>query len=245
MKAKPHASKGGSSAAEQTVRDIRRATRKIYSAEEKIRLVLEGLIPALSNLVPAFFLGFGHGTQETDGAGTDIDLDIIRVRKDVGAWDTRLVAAHEFLLPVFLVEDGLLEKLLLLKSLFALNGLNHAGHGLLGMPVALERIEVHAAQDRLHGGKLDHLIAFTQGHGPICLLHDQVLYLKVLDRCRCALLFLFGSPFRVSRLPLPELMFFGWLAATHFVIGVLGVLLLAHDTTSISLRRASSTSSKV
>ena len=29
--------------AEQTVRDIRRATRKQYSAEEKIRIVLEGL----------------------------------------------------------------------------------------------------------------------------------------------------------------------------------------------------------
>ena len=29
--------------AEKTVRDIRRATRKRYSAEEKIRIVLEGL----------------------------------------------------------------------------------------------------------------------------------------------------------------------------------------------------------
>ena len=29
--------------AEQVVRDIRRATRKQYSAEEKIRIVLEGL----------------------------------------------------------------------------------------------------------------------------------------------------------------------------------------------------------
>ena len=29
--------------AEKTVRDIRRATRKHYSAEEKIRIVLEGL----------------------------------------------------------------------------------------------------------------------------------------------------------------------------------------------------------
>jgi len=28
---------------EKTVRDIRRATRKHYSAEEKIRIVLEGL----------------------------------------------------------------------------------------------------------------------------------------------------------------------------------------------------------
>ncbi len=34
-------SKSGS--AEQTVRDIRRATRRRYSAEEKIRIVLEGL----------------------------------------------------------------------------------------------------------------------------------------------------------------------------------------------------------
>ena len=31
------------SSAEQTVRDIRRATRKHYSSEEKIRIVLEGL----------------------------------------------------------------------------------------------------------------------------------------------------------------------------------------------------------
>ena len=36
-----HQTKPGS--AEQTVRDIRRATRKQYSAEEKIRIVLEGL----------------------------------------------------------------------------------------------------------------------------------------------------------------------------------------------------------
>ncbi len=36
-----HKAKPGS--AEQTVRDIRRATRKQYSAEEKIRIVLEGL----------------------------------------------------------------------------------------------------------------------------------------------------------------------------------------------------------
>ncbi len=31
------------SSAERTVRDIRRATRRNYSAEEKIRIVLEGL----------------------------------------------------------------------------------------------------------------------------------------------------------------------------------------------------------
>jgi transposase len=36
-----HASKSNS--VEKTVRDIRRATRKQYSAEEKIRIVLEGL----------------------------------------------------------------------------------------------------------------------------------------------------------------------------------------------------------
>ena len=35
--------KANPSSAEQTVRDIRRATRKQYSAEEKIRIVLEGL----------------------------------------------------------------------------------------------------------------------------------------------------------------------------------------------------------
>lgn len=43
MNSKSKASKGGKTAAEQTVKDIRRATRKIYSAEEKIRIVLEGL----------------------------------------------------------------------------------------------------------------------------------------------------------------------------------------------------------
>ena len=32
-----------SDSAEKTVRDIRRATRRQYSAEEKIRIVLEGL----------------------------------------------------------------------------------------------------------------------------------------------------------------------------------------------------------
>ena len=33
-----------SDSAEKTVRDIRRATRRQYSAEEKIRIVLEGLL---------------------------------------------------------------------------------------------------------------------------------------------------------------------------------------------------------
>ena len=33
----------GTRGAEQTVRDIRRATRRKFSAEEKIRIVLEGL----------------------------------------------------------------------------------------------------------------------------------------------------------------------------------------------------------
>ena len=45
----------GTRGAEQTVRDIRRATRRKFSAEEKIRIVLEGLrgedsIAALTNL---------------------------------------------------------------------------------------------------------------------------------------------------------------------------------------------------
>jgi len=43
MKAKSVKSKGGKAAAEQTVKNIRRATRKHYGAEEKIRIVLEGL----------------------------------------------------------------------------------------------------------------------------------------------------------------------------------------------------------
>jgi len=43
MKAKSTRSTGGKAAAEQTVKNIRRATRKMYGAEEKIRIVLEGL----------------------------------------------------------------------------------------------------------------------------------------------------------------------------------------------------------
>ena len=43
MKAKSTKSRSGKAAAEQTVKSIRRATRKIYSAEEKIRIVLEGM----------------------------------------------------------------------------------------------------------------------------------------------------------------------------------------------------------
>ena len=43
MKAKSKNSKSGKDAAEQTVKNIRRATRKLYSAEEKIRIVIEGL----------------------------------------------------------------------------------------------------------------------------------------------------------------------------------------------------------
>ncbi len=38
-----HKANSKSGSAEQTVRDIRRATRRRYSAEEKIRIVLEGL----------------------------------------------------------------------------------------------------------------------------------------------------------------------------------------------------------
>ncbi len=43
MKAKSTSSGSSKSAADQTVKNIRRATRKIYSAEEKIWIVLEGL----------------------------------------------------------------------------------------------------------------------------------------------------------------------------------------------------------
>ncbi len=43
MKAKSTKSKGGKAAAEQTVKNIRCNTRKVYGAEEKIRIVLEGL----------------------------------------------------------------------------------------------------------------------------------------------------------------------------------------------------------
>ena len=38
-----HSSKRVADSAEKTVRDIRRATRRHHSAEEKIRIVLEGL----------------------------------------------------------------------------------------------------------------------------------------------------------------------------------------------------------
>ncbi len=40
MKQKPS---GRASSSEQTIRDIKRKTRKQYSAEEKIRIVLDGL----------------------------------------------------------------------------------------------------------------------------------------------------------------------------------------------------------
>jgi len=43
MKAKSTKSRGGKAAAEQTIKSIRRATCKVYGAEEKIRIVLEGL----------------------------------------------------------------------------------------------------------------------------------------------------------------------------------------------------------
>lgn len=43
MKAKSIKSRSGKEAADQTVKNIRRATRKLYSAEEKIRIVIEGL----------------------------------------------------------------------------------------------------------------------------------------------------------------------------------------------------------
>ncbi len=41
-------SKGTQSATEKLVKDIRRNTRKVYSAEEKIRIVLDGLRGELS-----------------------------------------------------------------------------------------------------------------------------------------------------------------------------------------------------
>lgn len=43
MKAKSTKSASGKAATEQTVKNIRRNTRKMYGAEEKIRIVLEGL----------------------------------------------------------------------------------------------------------------------------------------------------------------------------------------------------------
>ena len=43
MKAKSSKSTVSKAAADQTVKNIRRNTRKIYGAEEKIRIVLEGL----------------------------------------------------------------------------------------------------------------------------------------------------------------------------------------------------------
>ena len=40
--------------ADQLVRDIKRATRQTFSAEEKIRIVLEGLL-RVDGLLPHFF----------------------------------------------------------------------------------------------------------------------------------------------------------------------------------------------
>ena len=48
--------------AEKTVRDIRRATRRHYSAEEKIRVVLEGLRgeDSITDIGKALNTKFGH-----------------------------------------------------------------------------------------------------------------------------------------------------------------------------------------
>ena len=43
MKPKPSYSKSAKAPAEQVVKDIRRQTRRHFSAEDKIRIVLEGL----------------------------------------------------------------------------------------------------------------------------------------------------------------------------------------------------------
>lgn len=43
MTRKQSGNSGKAGSAEKTVKDIRRATRKTYSSEEKIRIVIEGL----------------------------------------------------------------------------------------------------------------------------------------------------------------------------------------------------------
>ena len=57
------ASKRIRESAEKTVRDIRRATRRHHSAEEKIRIVLEGLRGEDSILGSRFAVGTGHLCQ--------------------------------------------------------------------------------------------------------------------------------------------------------------------------------------
>ena len=52
MRTKPAKSKNTKASATKVVKDIRRATRKLYSAEEKIRIVLEGL--AVRTVLPSF-----------------------------------------------------------------------------------------------------------------------------------------------------------------------------------------------
>jgi len=64
----------GTRGAEQTVRDIRRATRRKFSAEEKIRIVLEGLRgeDRLDGGEGADVLAGGDGADDlTGGAGSD------------------------------------------------------------------------------------------------------------------------------------------------------------------------------
>ena len=59
--------------AEKVVQDIRRATRKHYSAEEKIRIVLEGLRgeDSIAELCPWTALYFDPRLKSTPGASND------------------------------------------------------------------------------------------------------------------------------------------------------------------------------
>jgi transposase len=49
--------------AEKTIRDIRRATRRRYSAEDKVRVVLEGLRSDSSIAELCFGIHFSHPLQ--------------------------------------------------------------------------------------------------------------------------------------------------------------------------------------
>ncbi len=65
MRQKP---RGRTSSSEQIIRDIKRKTRKQYSAEEKIRIVLDGL-RGEDSIVLVFMDNFGWGEPGFNGGG--------------------------------------------------------------------------------------------------------------------------------------------------------------------------------
>ena len=66
-------------ASKKTIKDIRRATRKQYSAEEKIRIVLDGLrgeasinFADLASLMPMLDMPVGGGVMENVRLAVDL-----------------------------------------------------------------------------------------------------------------------------------------------------------------------------